>query len=125
MLKDYRMTRITFGVSFASNMSVKQRLCSRLASFYVDDALTGADSIEEAICLQKQLQDLLSCGKFLLRKWNCSDPAVLDTIPFELRDKHEVQSITNSQGKTKTLGFEWNTQSDQFKSLIYLHLRLI
>ncbi|XP_064397630.1 uncharacterized protein LOC135344354 [Halichondria panicea] len=126
MLKDYRMTRITFGVSassFAANMSVKQNAIDYAhdypiatkaveESFYVDDALTGADSIEEAICLQKQLQDLLSCGKFLLRKWNCSDPAVLDTIPFELRDKHEVQSITNSQGKTKT------TQSDQFNLTI-------
>ena len=132
MLKDYRMTRITFGVSassFAANMSVKQNAIDHAhdypiatkaveESFYVDDALTGADNIEEAICLQKQLQDLLSCGKFLLRKWNCSDPAVLNTIPFELRDKHEVQSITNSQGKTKTLGFEWNTQSDQFNLTI-------
>ncbi len=128
------MTRITFGVSassFAANMSVKQNAIDHAydypiatkaveESFYVDDALTGADSIEEAICLQKQLQDLLSCGKFLLCKWNCysSDPAVLDTIPFELRDKHEVQSITNSQGKTKTLGFEWNTHSDQFNLTI-------
>ncbi len=105
------MTRVTFGVSassFAANMSVRQNAVDHAheypmakkaveESFYVDDALTGTDSIEEAIQLQNQLQELLSCGKFLLRKWNCSDPAVLDNVPSELRDKHEVQSITNSQ----------------------------
>ena len=37
-----------------------------IKSFYVDDALTGADSIEQAIELRKQLQDLFSRGVFLL-----------------------------------------------------------
>ena len=37
-------------------------------SFYVDDGLTGADSVPEAIELQRQLQDLFNKGGFLLRK---------------------------------------------------------
>ncbi len=60
-LVDYRMARVTFGVSassFAANMSVKQNV-TELAkeyplafkavsnSFYVDDGLTGADSVEQ------------------------------------------------------------------------------
>ena len=63
-MKDYRMTRLTFGVSalsFAANMGVKQNaivhehshLQAALAvrdSFYVDDGLTFADSLTEAIC---------------------------------------------------------------------------
>ncbi len=62
-LVDYRMTRITFGVSassFAANMSVKQNAIDYATeypqaakivetSFYVDDCLTGADSAKEAI----------------------------------------------------------------------------
>ncbi len=66
VLKDYRMTRITFGVS-ASNMCVKKNasdyalefpLASQAVkeSFYVDDGLTGADTIEMATQLQQQLQ---------------------------------------------------------------------
>ena len=76
VLRDYRMTRVTFGVcasSFAANMCVKQNALDHAhqyplavraveESFYVDDALTGADSQEEAIQLQKQLQDLFTCG---------------------------------------------------------------
>lgn len=68
-LIDCRMTHVTFGVSassFVANMSVKQNVADLshqypLAaaaveqSFYVDDALTGADSVEGAIELQNQL----------------------------------------------------------------------
>ena len=81
-LQDYRMTRVTFGVSassFTANMSVKQNAIDFALeypqamnavekSFYVDDGLTGADSIEKAIELQRQLQHLFSRGGFLLRK---------------------------------------------------------
>ena len=90
-LLDYRMTQVTFGVSassFAANMLVKQNALDfsmdyPLAAdavnraFYVDDGLTGADSTEEAIELQRQLQDLFSHGGFLLRKWNSNDQVVL------------------------------------------------
>ena len=83
-LRDYCMTRITFGVSalsFVANMAVKQNALDlaleypQVAAvveklFYVDDGLTGADSIEEAVDLQKQLQGLFERGDFLLRKWN-------------------------------------------------------
>ena len=61
------MTHITFGVSaspFAANLAVRQNAIDHisefplaakavLTSFYVDDGLTGADSIDEAITLQK------------------------------------------------------------------------
>ena len=90
-LRDYRMTRVTFGVSassFAANMSVRKNAADLAhkypltakavdESFYVDDGLTGADSTKEVIELQKQLQDLFSQGGFLLHKWNSTDPAVL------------------------------------------------
>ena len=71
-LKDYRMTRVTFGISasaFAANMSInavdfahQYPLAVKAVneSFYVDDGLTGADTIEETIELQKQLQDLFA-----------------------------------------------------------------
>ena len=85
------MTRITFGVaasSYGSNMAVKQNVLDLALqyllavksvdlSFYVDDALTGADSVEEAVTLQQQLQAFFDCGGFTHHKWNSSNPAVL------------------------------------------------
>ena len=107
-LKDYRMTRVAFGVSASSllaNMCVKQNSLDHAAgyplaskavddSFYVDDGLTGADSIESAIRLQKELQSLFSCAGFLLRKWNSSEATVLEQIPTELKDLHSTQEIS-------------------------------
>ena len=47
-------------------------------SFYVDDCLSGADTVYKAIELHQQLQK--SC--FLLRKWN-----VRVDVPTEEKDK--------------------------------------
>ena len=127
-LKDYRMTRVTFGVSassFAANMCVKQNamdfatkypLAAKAVeeSFYVDDCLTGADSVEMAIKLQQELQCLLSHGGFLLRKWNSSNLAVLQNIDPDIRDSEAIHHIHDGRESTKTLGLEWNTKSDEF-----------
>ena len=81
-LKDYRMTRVTFGVSassFAANMAVKQNAVEHAQEFplaadvvqkcsYVDDCLMGADDPNSAMTLQRQLSNLFSCGGFTLRK---------------------------------------------------------
>lgn len=105
-LRDYRMTRVTFGVSassYAANMAVKQNatdlaleypLAAKAASesFYVDDGLAGGDTVEEAITLQYQLQELFGRGGFLLRKWSCSNPAVLKHLPDELKDMQSLCS---------------------------------
>ena len=107
-LRDYRMNRITFGVaasSYAANMAIKrneidlalQFLLAAEAvhqSFYVDDALTSTDSVEDAISLQKQLQELFTYGGFTLCKWNSSNPSVLRHFPKELKThKHNAHCL--------------------------------
>ena len=84
-------------------------------SFYVDDGLVGADSIEGAISLQHQLQELFDHGGFTLRKWNCSSPAVLELIPEELKGTQSLCTLPDDGGYTKTLGVEWNTVMDHFR----------
>ena len=130
VLRDFRMTRATFGVSascFAANMAVKQNALELMRKypqaaeavlkfFYVDDGLSGADSVKLAIALQRQLQDLFIHGGFLLRKWNSSDLAVLEAILPELRELKEVHSISSSEHDyTKTLGLEWSAATDTFR----------
>ena len=46
-------------------------------SFYVDDGLTGTDSVEVAIEIRVQLQALFNKGGFLLHKWNSSELVIL------------------------------------------------
>ena len=127
-LQDFRMTRVTFGVSassFAANMVVKQNthdfvlqypLAAKIvdSSFYVDDTLTGADSVKEAVEIRTQLQGLFSQAGSLLRKWNSSESAVLEHISPDLLDSNSTYVISDPEEYTKTLGLEWNTNMDHF-----------
>ena len=131
-LQDYRMTRVTFGVSassFAVNMALQQNaddfaLEFPLAvkavheSFYVDDGLTGSDSVSGAIDLQRNLQDLFGRGNFSLRKWNSSSREVLDRIPVEFREQQAVSALPSAAEFSKTLGLEWNSRLDSFRLTI-------
>ena len=78
------MTKVTFGVapsSFITNMCVKQNSldhCDKYPlatkavndSFYVDDGLTGTDTVDGVNHLQWQLQSWFSLARFQLKKWN-------------------------------------------------------
>lgn len=129
-LRDYRMTRVTFGVSsssFIANMCVKRNaadfahkypLAAKIVndSFYVDDCLSGADSVEEGVEVHRQLQGLFSEAEFLLRKWNSSSPLVLEAIPAELRASQTSLPISSTEDVyTKTLGVEWHSVMDHFR----------
>ena len=53
-------------------------------SFYVDDELTGADSVSKEIIFQKELQQLFDTGGFLFRKWRSNEPEALGRLPEHL-----------------------------------------
>lgn len=71
-VQDYPMTRMTFDVtasSFAANMALKQNAIIHsesnpktyqaiVWSFYVDDHLMDADSVDEVARLRRELQEL-------------------------------------------------------------------
>ena len=90
----------------AVNMCIKQNALNHVhefppaaksvkESFYVDDGLTGADNIQSAVELQKQLDKLFSRAGFQLHKWNTSDPAVLEHVKLEFKDLQESQQISD------------------------------
>ncbi len=74
----------------------------------------GSDSIEGAIELQRELQELFDKEGFLLRKWNSSQLSVLQHIKPELRDAQSSLSLSNPDEYTKTLEIECNSTFDQF-----------
>ena len=81
-LIDYRMTRVTFGVSSYPYLAIRalQQIAADFShlyptaiplvftSFYVDDLLTGADMPEQALKIHHDLKALLLKGRFDLRK---------------------------------------------------------
>ena len=82
---------------------------------YVDDYLGGADSQQEAMKLQGDMHSLFLKGGFLLRKWSCSDPTVLESISPDLRESQAAVVLSDSDRYSKTLGIEWNASSDHFR----------
>ena len=82
-------------------------------------ALVGADSVEKAVSLRNEMQELFACGGFLLRKWNRTNTEVLESIEPDLGDMQEVHSFSDSTSEyTKTLGLEWNIKLDCFRLTI-------
>ena len=101
----------------ALDFEVTYPLAAKVAeeSFYVDDCLTGADSVQEAVELQQQLQSLFTKGDFLLRKWNFNESTVLEHIPTDLKDAKPTQQLPDPDLYTKTLEIEWNATQDHFR----------
>ena len=82
--------------------------------FYVDDCLTGAATVEGAVSLRSELNDLLGEAMMNLRKWRVSSEEVLQTIPTELRDDSTSHLTLSPEEHPKTLGIHWSTSKDCF-----------
>jgi hypothetical protein len=77
-----------------------------ISDFYVDDLLTGADSIEKAKRLHHEISTILGSGCFPLRKWISNEPSVLKDI--RVVAPSDVLQIGPHE-KTKTLGIHTKT----------------
>ena len=85
-IADFRMSRVTFGISsspcLASQVlrqvaddyaSVHSEAAKEIKqSLYVDDVLTGAQTVEQAVHLRQELNLLLGKGLMTLRKWRAN-----------------------------------------------------
>ena len=127
-LKEYRMTRVTFGVSASAFVAIKplQQTANDhghqypiaashvFKSFYVDDCLAGPDTPDEALELHQELRNLLLKRGFNLRKWRSSSTKVMESIPNELHDPSHLKGITegNCKKSPKALGIHWNSLDD-------------
>ena len=127
-IKDYRMTRVTFGVSASPFLAVRTLQQTAVDhgeeypkatqhiknSFYVDDFLGGADSVDEAVQLFHELREILQKGGFQLRKWRTSSKDILSQIPKDLQESNPVKESTavNNQTQSKALGLLWDSELD-------------
>ncbi|GFT55033.1 uncharacterized protein TNCV_2325421 [Trichonephila clavipes] len=84
-----------------------------LNDFYVDDLMSGANSLSEALELQNQLTQMLSSAGLVLRKWasNCNE--LLNSIDSDMRLSNVSLNIDNDD-TVKTLGILLHPASDVF-----------
>ncbi len=123
---DCRMDRLTFGVKSSPYLAIQ--VLHTLASLhsyshpsaahaithnlYVDDFLAGAESVEAASCLQRELSDLLSKAGMVLRKWRSNSSDLLSTIPAVLHDASSSFQIPAPSMSPKALGVHWDVAHD-------------
>ena len=116
-IKHLRMTRVIYGVSCTShvatrsltevaNRSKKSHIADLIKlSFYVDDFLGGANSLEEAIQLVIGLrQELLEYGS-PLRKWSSNDKNLIKSISSEFEERRIFCSFSQRTTRSKLSEF--------------------
>ena len=125
-IKQYRMTRVTYGIAssaFHSTRSIVEvaNRCEDEAlgnsiknDFYVDDYLSGADSIEEAHVKVAKLCDELKNYGFELRKWTSSHHEIIVSLPESLRESANDEKFMDENYRIKTLGLSWKPNLDVF-----------
>ena len=122
VLEHFRMTRVTYGIASSSFHSIRSLFeaarvnFDEIASpiierdFYVDDLVTGADSVSEGIEMFERIFECLKNSCFEIRKWSSNSMEVLDSIPAPL---HETENLRfDKSHAVKELGVQWNPSKD-------------
>ena len=79
----------------------------------MNDCLSGHDSVEASVELQKSLDKMMERGGFNLTKWASNSKEVLSCIAKQ--DQAPSNTIDFSESEPlKALGICWNTISDSF-----------
>lgn len=81
---------------------------------YVDDVLSGADSVEEAKEIRKQTQDMLALGGFPVHKWCTNYEPILQDVPPSERETLLHLDQLSANEVIKTLGLIWDPRKDEF-----------
>ncbi|UYV80569.1 hypothetical protein LAZ67_19000737 [Cordylochernes scorpioides] len=128
---DYRLLTVTYGTTSAPFLAMRtlQQLAEdegqnypeasrvTLNDFYVDDLLTGAQTIAETKELIDQLKDLMKKGGFHLRKWNSNCHEIVSHV----EEINEEKKINLEKGAiSKILGIVWDHVQDTFRVNITL-----
>ena len=122
-LQTYKLLTLTYGTKPASFIAT--RCLAELATineekfptacrviknnFYMDDLLTGADSIPELIQIRDQVINILKQGQFEIRKFHSNDDSILPNCEG---NNSRGQVDLNKNEQTKILGLSWESKYD-------------
>ncbi|XP_075158171.1 uncharacterized protein LOC142231448 [Haematobia irritans] len=125
-VKIYKLNTVTYGTKPAAFLAIRAMhqlsfddekifpLGSKIVrrDFYVDDMISGGNSVEEVSEIRQQVTSLLKGGGFLIRKWMSNEPAVLEGVPSA--DCEQFLKFHDGTDVTKTLGLVWDPKGDDF-----------
>lgn len=132
-IQDLRLVRVTFGTASAPYLAVKtlQQLATDEGAdvpeiarrvktdFYVDDLLTGCQTVEEGTRIYTEMKNLLSKGGFDLQKWITNNKELAEVI-MDRQENQEGKVEIKMNEVVKVLGLTWDKESDSFHYSVQL-----
>lgn len=129
----YLLNTVTYGVTtspFLALRTLKQLALENSSQFplanevvlntmFVDDILTGGDSLEYVKTLKFELINLLGQGGFELRKWSSNSPELLKDVPSHHQEL-VFQENKMDDPSIKVLGLKWKPVTDVFSYDVHL-----
>lgn len=122
----YRLTTVTYGLNcapFLALRTLQQLVTDEGQKFplaipcltkgrYMDDIFGGADNIQEACQIIKQLKSICKAGGFPLQKWASNSEKMFNYATSSSCNK--VISVEIEASLIKILGLHWKPDSDTF-----------
>lgn len=114
-IRTLELNTVTYGTTSAPYLAIKtlRKLDVTKRDFYVDDLLTGANTIHECIQLQSELTSMFRSAGFQLRKWSTNNSKIL--VNINKSDINVNHLMICDEKAVKTLGIKWNPQTDCFQ----------
>lgn len=127
-IEHFQLRTVTYGTACAAflairclhQLAIENQSSHPMASkaifkdFYVDDLLTGTNSIEQTRKLRDDLNKILESSGFQLRKWISNNNEILEASD----NSPSITHFISDDKITKTLGLLWNAEEDIFKYTI-------
>ncbi|XP_061705654.1 uncharacterized protein LOC133516653 [Cydia pomonella] len=136
-IRDYKLLTVTFGTASAPYLAV--RSLNQVATdhkeeypmasekvareFYMDDLMTGCETIEEGTRLYQEMKELLKKGGFILQKWSSNKDELLQIIDDSGNGENSKQDKAlefKQDNIVKILGLTWNRSRDEFQYSVKL-----
>ncbi|XP_063981078.1 uncharacterized protein LOC135164551 [Diachasmimorpha longicaudata] len=128
-LRTFQLITVTFGTASAPFLAVltMQQLARDeaehfqraskllLRDFYVDNFISGADSLDDLLTIRDEMMALLARGGFKIRQWASNHSAVLNSIHKKFFD---LDCLVRTDSIQKTLGIIWDAESDVLRYTI-------
>jgi len=129
LIEEYRLRTVTYGTSCAPHQAlrtlqylakIEETTYSLAAQIimqdtFVDDTLTGANTLEEALRRQNQVISLCARGHFKLHKWASNSSGILQAVSVTDRSTStDVLFNDELEAGLKILGMRWDPKQDHF-----------
>lgn len=128
VIENYELNTVTYGLSCAPFLAIRclHHLADQHSTIqpsgsvvlkkdtYVDDILSGAETIEEVKTLINQTNSILTAGGFHARKWISNQASTLENLPRDDVSMNDTIKFEDESEFPRALGLLWNNKKDEF-----------